>query len=113
MPLLEVQDLHVEFALQCATMQAVEGVLFTLDGSDGQVLPLASISAIASAGATIKTPSKLESESKSLSPDTMNSTLAASANASTLSSSGSRHTGCGSGGGSITSARCRNSANER
>jgi len=36
MPLLEVQDLHVEFALQGATMHAVEGVSLTLD--EGEVL---------------------------------------------------------------------------
>ena len=36
MPLLEVEDLHVEFALQGATMHAVEGVSFTLD--EGEVL---------------------------------------------------------------------------
>jgi len=36
MPLLEVEDLHVEFALQGATMHAVEGVSLTLD--EGEVL---------------------------------------------------------------------------
>jgi len=36
MPLLEVEDLHVEFATQSATMHAVEGVSLTLD--EGEVL---------------------------------------------------------------------------
>ena len=36
MPLLEIQDLHVEFVLQGATMHAVEGVSLTLD--EGEVL---------------------------------------------------------------------------
>src|SRR6188474_2170530 len=36
MPLLEVEDLHVEFALQGATLHAVEGVSLTLE--EGEVL---------------------------------------------------------------------------
>ncbi|MES2959395.1 MAG: ABC transporter ATP-binding protein [Pseudomonadota bacterium] len=36
MPLLEVEDLHVEFALQGATMHAVQGVSLSLD--EGEVL---------------------------------------------------------------------------
>ena len=37
MPLLELQDLHVEFPAQGATMHAVEGVSLTLDEGDVQI----------------------------------------------------------------------------
>ena len=77
-----------------------------------QVLPVAPMKMTASAGPAIGTPSKLPSDSRSLSPETMSPTLAAMASASTSSPSGSRHTGCGSGGGAITSARRRSSAND-
>lgn len=54
-----------------------------LDERNHGVLPCASTSLTASAGATIGIPSKLFIDSRSSSPDTMTSTLAASASAST------------------------------
>src|SRR5882757_1215836 len=58
-----------------------------------------STSRSASAGVTMAMPWKLLRVSRSLSPETMRSTLAAIASASTASSSGSRQTGSARGGG--------------